>query len=133
MSAPHLELGRQGEELAAAYLTGLGFEIIERNARGRTGELDLVCRQGDTLVFVEVKTRGPGSRARPDQAVNPRKRGRLARAAAAWLGRRNMWDRPCRFDVVAVTLDGERTTVRHYENAFSLQDAPGRGGLYQPF
>ena len=62
MPAPHLQLGREGEAAAAALLTGKGYAVIARNYRTRGGEVDIICLDGDTVVFVEVKTRGPGSK-----------------------------------------------------------------------
>jgi putative endonuclease len=132
MTAPHLELGREGEVLAARLLTGKGYRILARNYRTAGGEVDLVCQDGDTLVFVEVKTRSAGSLGRPDQAVTGVKRGRLVRAAAAFLSEHDGWERPCRFDVVAVVdRDGSRTAT-HLPHAFSVEDALGGGRFYQP-
>ena len=129
--APHLRLGRAGEAAAEALLAGKGFTVLARNYRTRGGEVDLVCQDGETLVFVEVKTRGAGSLARPDQAVTAAKRGRLVRAAAAFLSERDLWDRPCRFDVVAVTASGKALTAAHLPDAFILEDGMGTGTFYQ--
>ena len=131
-SAPHLRTGREGEDAAEALLSSLGYRTVVRNYRTRGGEIDLVCLDGETVVFVEVKTRGRGSLARPDQAVTPAKRGRIVKAAAAFLSERGWWERPCRFDVVTVVKDGEHLDVRHLPNAFSLDEASGTGGMYQP-
>ena len=130
--APHLRLGRAGEAAAEALLAGKGFTVLARNYRTRGGEVDLVCQDGETVVFVEVKTRGAGSLARPDQAVTAAKRGRLVRAAAAFLSERDLWDRPCRFDVVAVTASGKTLTATHLPDAFVLEDGMGTGNFYQP-
>jgi putative endonuclease len=132
MTAKHLELGREGEALAALLLTGKGYRIVARNYRTRGGEVDLVCLDGETVVFVEVKTRGPGSLARPDQAVTGTKQGRLVRAAAAFLSERDWWERPCRFDVVAVVVRGGTRTATHLANAFGVSDALDAGRFYQP-
>jgi putative endonuclease len=131
-TAPHLRLGRAGEAAAEALLAGKGFAVLARNYRTRGGEVDLVCQDGGTLVFVEVKTRGAGSLARPDQAVTAAKRGRLVRAAAAFLSERDLWDRPCRFDVVAVVASGKALTATHLPDAFVLEDGMGTGNFYQP-
>lgn len=128
----HLELGREGEALAGELLRGKGYTILARNYRTRGGEVDLVCQDGDTVVFVEVKTRGAGSLGRPDQAVTRVKRGRLVRAAAAFLSEHDVWERPCRFDVVAVVVrDGTRTAT-HLPHAFGVEDALDWGRFYQP-
>lgn len=132
MTAPHLRRGREGEAAAEAFLVAKGFVVLERNYRTRGGEVDLVCRDGDTVVFVEVKTRAAGGLTRPDEAVTPAKRGRLARAAMAYLSERGLWERPCRFDVVAVIARGEGLTAAHLPDAFGLGDVPGAGRFYQP-
>lgn len=132
MVALHLQLGRDGEAAAEALLVGRGYRLIGRNYRVRGGEVDLVCLDGDTVVFVEVKTRGPGSLGRPDQAVTPAKRAKLVRAASAFLSERDWWDRPCRFDVVAVVVRGGNLTATHLANAFDVQDAFDSGRFYQP-
>ncbi|MFG3348373.1 YraN family protein [Streptomyces sp. NPDC048018] len=81
-------LGRYGEELAARLLTTAGLQILARNWRcGRTGEIDIVARDGDTLVVCEVKTRREGAFEHPMAAVTPHKAARLRRLAACWLDR----------------------------------------------
>jgi len=131
--APHLALGQAGEDAAEALLSAKGYAIVIRNYATRDGEVDVICLDGETVVFVEVKTRGPGSLARPDQAVTVTKRGRIVRAAAAFLSERGWWERPCRFDVVTVLVRGDgRPAVRHLRDAFSLDEAAGTGDFYQP-
>ena len=78
-------LGVRGEELAVAELRRQGMEVLERNWRCRAGELDVVARDGDALVAVEVKTRRTGAMESPTQAVSPDKCRRVGRVAAAWL------------------------------------------------
>ena len=122
-------LGRRGEELAAAHLEELGFRVLERNARTRYGEIDLISFDGSTLVFAEVKTRTLGrSRAtlhpeqRPLTALRPRQRARLRRLAAAWLHqqRGRPTARTIRFDAIGVVLDsrGALYTLEHIEGAW---------------
>lgn len=130
--APHLQRGREGEDAAAALLAGKGYAILARNYRARGGEVDLVCRDGDTLVFVEVKTRGSGSRGRPEEAVTPAKRRRIARAAAIYLSEYGLWEMPCRFDVVAILIHAGIKTATHVPHAFGLEDALDLGRFYQP-
>lgn len=134
MVAPHLRTGRQGEDLAERRLKAWGMRILERNYRTRAGELDLVCQAGDTLVFVEVKTRKAGSRAAPHQALTPAKRTRLARAAAQYLSATGNWERPCRFDLVEVVdPGGPEEAVRRTENAFELGGPGMEQGGWQPW
>ncbi|MER7520230.1 YraN family protein [Streptomyces sp. NPDC126499] len=84
----HGALGRYGEELAARRLTATGLHVLARNWRcGRSGEIDIVARDGDTLVICEVKTRRGGTYEHPMAAVTPRKAERLRRLAACWLHR----------------------------------------------
>jgi putative endonuclease len=119
-------LGRRAEDLVAARLVSEGWRIVERNARTRTGELDLIAMDGSILVFVEVKAGRTGSRygpERPALAVGPRKQQRLRRLAREWLAKE---DRPrpsavggYRFDVVGVSFSGDRLAdVDHIRGAF---------------
>ena len=128
----HLTLGRAGEDAAAKHLKRSGLKIIERNWTSERLELDLVCRQGRTLVFVEVKTRSGGSLGSPADGLTPAKMSRLVRAAAAYLSATDQWERPCRFDLVSVTGAKDALEVEHVENAFSLEDAGSVAGFWQP-
>jgi putative endonuclease len=101
--SPHLERGRQGEELAAAWYTSHGFAVVDRNWRCPTGEVDLVARRGDLLVVCEVKARRTDAFGPPAAAVGRVKQLRLRRLAAAWLAARGVHGVDVRFDVVAVT------------------------------
>ncbi len=112
--ASRRELGKAGEDLALSHLLSLGYTLLERNYRGRRGEIDLVLRDGETVVFVEVKRRTSGAFGLPEEAVDGRKQRRIAAVAAGYLARHGLADRPCRFDVVAVQ-GGE---VRHLIGAF---------------
>ena len=118
--APHLALGRQGERHAARHLQRQGYKLLFRNFRaGKAGEIDLVCRHGEVLVFVEVKTRSDEIFGRPVAAVDRKKRRRIARGAMAWLRMLDMPDLTFRFDVVEVVV-GNPPEVRVIENAFTL-------------
>jgi putative endonuclease len=115
-------LGVRSEHQAAAALRAAGLRVIERNVRFRSGEIDLVCRDGDVWVFVEVKARRPGWDTAPSAAVSWSKQRRLARLAQLYVKWRGLHDARCRFDVVEVTDDGRGgVTVRHLRSAF---DAP---------
>lgn len=116
----HLALGRQGEDLAAKYLTGQGLKVLERNVRTPFGEIDIICREKKTIVFVEVKARSSTAFGRPGDAVGPEKQRRLSRAALAYLSEKAWEDRPARFDVLAVSLDGPRPRIDHLADAFDL-------------
>ncbi|MBO4312376.1 MAG: YraN family protein [Desulfovibrionaceae bacterium] len=93
-------LGQSGEDAAARLLQAKGLGIIARNWRKGSLELDLVCRDGGTLVFVEVRTRRAGGMLTPAESLTPSKRRSFERAARAYLQANDLWDSPCRFDLV---------------------------------
>jgi putative endonuclease len=118
-------LGRSAEDLVAARLAAAAWEIVERNARTRHGELDIVALDGRALVFVEVKAGRAGSLHGPERpvlAVGPQKQRRIRRLATAWMGERRALPRykQIRFDAVGVTYDrgGNVTDYEHIRNAF---------------
>lgn len=112
--------GKEAEALACHHLRAQGMRIVARNWRWRGGEVDIVARDGSTLVFVEVKARAGEGHGSAEEAVTARKRDRLWRTALAYLGGRA--EVPVRFDVVAVGPDG----VRHIRDAFREEDVrPG--------
>ena len=118
----HLRLGTRGENLACRFLKKNGYKILYRNFRGRTGgEIDVVCRDRDTLVFVEVKTRTREDFGRPLDAVNRDKRNRISRGGLAWLRLLDDPDILFRFDVVEVIIaEGAEPRLEILRNAFSL-------------
>ncbi len=115
------QLGRAGEEAAAAYLRDKAYRILERNYRWARGEIDIVAEDGDTLVFVEVKTARSDRFGPPEGWVDRRKQAQLGQVALHYLQEREITDRDCRFDVVAVRTDGRRWRFHHIENAFWLE------------
>jgi putative endonuclease len=115
---PRHALGLAGEEAAARHLEAMGLRVVERRWRCRAGEIDLVAEDGDVLVFVEVKARGGDGYGSPAEAVNPRKRHRLATLASWYLVERKAHDRPCRFDVVEVVPHPSGDEIRHLPDAF---------------
>lgn len=104
-------LGDEGERLAAEHLLTLGWRIAGRNARMRFGEIDLICRDRDGYVFVEVKTRRPSSFVAPSEATSTVKLRRLARLAPAWLAQRGEREAPWRIAIAAVTMTGSGAIV----------------------
>ena len=120
---PRHRLGRRGERLAARHLRRNGFKVLYRNFRARRGgEVDLVCRDGDELVFVEVKTRSTLDYGSPASAVNLEKQKLIARGALAWL---RMLDNPdiiFRFDIVEVVIDETGVSFNIIRAAFSLPE-----------
>ena len=122
--AEHLVRGASGETLACRHLRRQGYKILYRNFRGRTGgEIDIVCREGDTLVFVEVKTRTREDFGRPFEAITLEQQRRISRGALAWL---RMLDNPdilFRFDVVEViTAESAKPRLELLRNAFGLSE-----------
>ncbi|MFC7447237.1 YraN family protein [Rhodococcus daqingensis] len=115
--ARNRELGALGEDMAAGHLTRAGMTILERNWRCRYGELDLIARDGDAVVFVEVKTRSGRGFGTPAEAVTFAKQGRIRRLAGLWLsGQPHGW-RQVRFDVIAVVVESGRDPVLEHLRA----------------
>ena len=117
--ASHLRTGRVGEAQAERFLKKDGLKIIARNVRVGYDELDLIAKEGDTLIFVEVKTRASEDFGRPAAAVNRAKRKKLSRAAMHFLKKHKLRPPHIRFDVVEVV--GEEPEIRHIQNAFTLE------------
>lgn len=119
MTRARLSLGRLGERLAAERLAALGYEVVARNYRCPAGEIDLVTRQGEAWVFVEVRARRGRALGTPEESVTPRKRRRLIAAAQAYVQAQGLEAAPWRIDFVAVELSprGELLRVDVIENA----------------
>ena len=98
-------IGQLGEDLAAEYITSIGWEVLDRNWRTRYGELDLIAADGQTLVVVEVKTRASRTFADPVGAVTPQKLRTMRRVALQWLSAQERYWPAIRFDAVSVQLD----------------------------
>lgn len=114
------ELGRRGEDAAARFLYRRGYDIVERNWTCAAGEADIIARDGDAVVFVEVKTRTSVEKGMPSEAVDARKRERYERIAALFLKDYDAVDVPVRFDVVSLlVISSDRALVRHHINAFA--------------
>ncbi len=104
MSILRQRLGESGEDLACRELAARGYAILARRYRTRYGEIDIVARDGDTTVFVEVKLKTTGEFGTAAESVTPWKQRRVAAMAVDYLARNRLVDRPCRFDVVAIDL-----------------------------
>jgi len=115
---PRRHLGNAGEDAAAAWYVGRGFEVLARNWRVREGELDLVVRRGATIVFCEVKTRSSDRFGVPTEAVTAVKQRRLRRLAMLWLAAHPETRGELRFDVASVTPAGAQPRVEVVERAF---------------
>ncbi len=120
-------LGDRGERAAARYLRRQGMRILLRGYRTSQGEIDLIARDGPSLVFVEVKARRQGE---PAEAVHEAKQRRLTLAALHFLKTHGLLEQPSRFDVVAIVWPDDRRSpaIEHFRNAF---DAVGRGQMFR--
>jgi putative endonuclease len=116
-------LGKIGEDLACDELERRGYEIVARRYRQKGGELDIVARDGGTLVFVEVKAREGRDFGEAAEAVTVTKRRRIARLALAYVARHGLTASPCRFDVVSIHLDAAgngEPAIEVIQNAFDV-------------
>ena len=114
------EIGALGERHAARALRAKGFRLLEANYRRKQGELDLIARDGDTLVFVEVRTRTSTAHSTPLDSVNAKKQEQVMRIARYYRRDRRLDECYCRYDVVEViaTPDGKVIAVNHFPGAF---------------
>jgi putative endonuclease len=119
MSRSRVALGKIGEDLACRELQRRGYAILARRYRRRTGELDIVARDGPTVVFIEVKAREGRKFGDAVDGVTGLKRRRITRVALEYLVRHRLTDCPCRFDVVSVHMENEQPVIELYQNAFS--------------
>jgi putative endonuclease len=110
--------GKSGEDRAVDELERRGYAVLARRYRTRHGEIDVVARDGDTIVFVEVKARATGEFGTSAEAVTRRKQLKLVSMARDYLARNDLGNTPCRFDVVAVDGVGESAVTTVYRNAF---------------
>ncbi len=118
MGRSRVTLGKVGEDLACRELEKRGYAIVARRYRRRGGELDIVARDGQTTVFVEVKARQGREFGDGVEAVTRYKRQRIIALANDYLMRHRLADRPCRFDVVSVHLEGGTPAIEVFQNAF---------------
>jgi putative endonuclease len=118
MESANQWLGRYGEDRALDYLRGIGYEIIERNWRGAQGEIDLVAKDGDRLVFVEVKTRSGTGFGHPLEAITSDKLARMRRLVNEWCQVRGVSSIKVRTDALAVIVKGGRVSFEHLKQVF---------------
>ncbi|WP_243370744.1 YraN family protein [Geotalea sp. SG265] len=119
--ADNKTLGEIGEAIAVTFLKGLKFSILERNFRCKCGEIDIIARDGKTIVFVEVKTRRNAAFGVPQLAVTSFKQRQISKAALTWLAQKKMHDAAARFDVIAIVQRNHAVPeIEHIMNAFDL-------------
>ena len=115
--ADHNDLGKLGEEIAVQYLLDKGYKILERNWYNIHKEVDIIAKDGQDLVIVEVKTRQNNEFGDPDIAVTKRKQRMLIAAANAYIFK-NSLDYNTRFDIISIVLNGDNPEIDHIEDAF---------------
>jgi len=115
------ELGKKGEELAVRFLKKKGYRVIERNYVCKMGEMDIIAKEKDTFVFVEVKTRTSSTFGPPQLAVNAAKQRQLSKVALNFLKEKHLEDAKARFDVVAILLGPKGEQIELIRDAFDLR------------
>lgn len=121
--AEHNELGKRGEEVAAAFMEAKGYQILDRNYTFEKAEIDMAALSLDPpeLVFVEVKSRSSGQWGHPELAVTEKKQRLIFKAADSYLYEKQMTTVPVRFDIIAITFEQpEHPMIHHIEDAFQL-------------
>lgn len=119
MSSNSKQFGDEGEKLAGEYIQKKGFSIIEYNYRFGKGEIDIIAKDGEYLVFVEVKSRKNLEFGEPEYALTKNKVNQIRKIASAYLYEKNLIEVDCRFDVVAILQEqGKDPVINHIENAF---------------
>ena len=111
------QTGRRGEDMAATYLAQQGYEIVQRNWRCSTGEVDIIARKGNTLIFVEVRTRRSRRFGTAEESITPAKQARLMELAQAYLQAFQINNCSWQIDVIAIQLGPGLPYINHIENA----------------
>ncbi len=111
-------IGRDGEGIARQYLREQGFELLDQNYRCEGAEVDIVAREGEILVFCEVKMRVSDEFGLPEDAITPRKQRQIRKAAIGYVTEHEIEGRDCRFDVVAIEARRGVLEIRHWRDAF---------------
>jgi putative endonuclease len=113
------QLGQMGEKTALKYLKRNKFEIVKKGFRLYRGEIDLIARDGETLVFVEVKSRSEGALGLPEESVDIRKQRQIRKIAEGYLVLNDIDNVECRFDVISIVFDEKGSfSLAHYKDAF---------------
>ena len=120
MTKERLDLGKLGEELAFKKIKRIGYKCLARNYRCPLGEVDLIAKDGDTLVFIEIKTRKGKSIGYAKEAVDGRKRRQLSKVALTYIKANDCWHMRSRFDVVAINFNNNKREIEIIKDAFEL-------------
>ncbi len=113
-----MKLGAFGEEAASAYLKKRGYQIIQKNFRCRAGEIDIIAADGETIVFIEVKTRRTLTYGLPCEAVTPLKRQHIKRVISYYVLLKGLSEKQLRIDVMELYIKEEKVYIHHIEDAF---------------
>jgi putative endonuclease len=119
-SSGRMRTGKRGEDIACAYLKRRGYRIVERNYKCPLGELDIVAKDGDAIVFVEVKSRKSEEFGDPQLAVGLEKQKKVSRISLTYLKEKHLYPCNARFDVVAIKMLPDGITIELIQNAFEL-------------
>jgi putative endonuclease len=118
--------GAFGESLATKYLSECGYKVLERNFSCRTGEIDIIAIEGDSVVFIEVKTRSSERFGLPSEAVSFTKQGRMVKTALYYMQKNKLLDHMCRFDVIEIIVDEEKNNrINLIKDAFQYSGKYG--------
>lgn len=119
MSKSHRQIGNEAEDLACSFLTDKGWQILERNYYYGHSEIDIIAREGNTIVFIEVKMRSGTRFGNPIEFVNEKKIGHVFRAAEHWAREHEVSDAPMRFDVIGILkIKGKSSEIEHFADAY---------------
>jgi len=111
-------LGKQGEDLAVKYLKKLGYKIIERNYRCTMGEIDIIAKEKEALIFIEVKTRKSDKDVEPFESIGVRKQAKIRDLAEFYLQKKEVDECEIRFDVLSIVIQDKENQIEHITNAF---------------
>jgi len=110
--------GREGEELACKFISELGYQILERNYQYGHGEIDIIAKDGDTIVFIEVKYRKSLEYGNPEDSITKNKKHQIRKTAEAYIYEKNINEQTCRIDVISILhLPNQEPIINHYINA----------------
>lgn len=120
MTEKRITLGKQGEEFATGFLIKKGYKIKERNYKSTLGEIDIIALSGETIVFIEVKTRSSLKFGLPFEAVTKKKQHQISKTALHYMSKMKISETAARFDIVSVISKGQKMEAELIENAFEV-------------
>ncbi len=109
--------GKEGEEIACKFISELGYQILERNYQYGHGEIDIIAKDGDIIVFIEVKYRKSLEYGYPEDSITKNKKNQIRKTAEAYIYQKNIYDQSCRIDVISILhLPDQKPQINHYIN-----------------